>query len=74
MKPRKTLLAVVPLAILLLPIGVYAADRATSTDEVARNVMIDDVPVGGMNRIAPTRRLPSRHTRTGYAQIRACLP
>ncbi len=54
MKPRKTIFAVVPLAILLLPIGVYLADRVTSTAEVARNITIDGVPVGGMNRADAT--------------------
>ncbi len=63
MKPRKTLLAVVPLAILLLPIGVYAADRATSTDEVARNVTIDNVPVGGMNRADATLAVEAHENR-----------
>lgn len=54
MKPSKSIFAIVPLAILLLPVGVYLADRATSAEEVARNVTIANVQVGGMNRADAT--------------------
>ena len=47
---RKALFTLVPAAILLLPFGIYAVDRATSTDEVARNVTIEGVPVGGLSK------------------------
>ncbi|RLE14042.1 MAG: hypothetical protein DRJ28_06420, partial [Actinobacteria bacterium] len=63
MKPRKAIFAVVPLAILLLPIGVYGADWATSTAEIARNVTIDGVPVGGMNRADATLAVEAHENR-----------
>jgi vancomycin resistance protein YoaR len=63
MKPRKTIFAVVPLAILLLPLGVYVADWATSTSEVARNVTIDGVPVGGMNHADATLAVEAHENR-----------
>ena len=50
MKSSKTLVAIVPLAIALLPLGIYVVDRQTSTNEIARNVSVAGVPVGGMNR------------------------
>ena len=46
--PRRAIFLIVPLAILLLPIAIYFADRATSTEEVARNVTIEGMPVGGL--------------------------
>jgi vancomycin resistance protein YoaR len=46
--PRIALLVLSPLSILLLPLGVYLADRATSADEIARNVTIEGIPVGGL--------------------------
>ncbi|MGI9667357.1 MAG: VanW family protein [Acidimicrobiia bacterium] len=46
--PRRALFLIVPLAILLLPIGIYLADSTTSSEEVARNVSVAGVPVGGM--------------------------
>lgn len=46
--PSRIIFLLVPLAILLLPVGVYAADRATSQEEIARNVTIAGVPVGGL--------------------------
>jgi vancomycin resistance protein YoaR len=50
MKPSKALFAIVPFVIALLPLGVYFADQATSADEIARNVTVSGVHVGGMNR------------------------
>ena len=47
--PRRAIFFLVPLAILLLPVAVYLADRATSSDEVARGVSVAGVPVGGMS-------------------------
>ena len=46
--PSRIIFLLVPLAILLLPVGVYAADRTTSQQEIARNVSIAGVPVGGL--------------------------
>jgi vancomycin resistance protein YoaR len=54
MKPTKAIFAVVPLAIALLPLGIFLADQASSTDEIARNVTVSGVPVGGMNRADAT--------------------
>ena len=47
--PRRAIFLLVPLAILLLPLAIYAADRATSSEEIARNVSIAGVPVGGLS-------------------------
>ncbi len=49
MKPRRALFIAVPIAILLLPLGIYLADQAASPDAIARNVMVSAVPVGGLN-------------------------
>lgn len=49
MKPRKAIFAIVPVAILLLPIGVYVADRSMSSGDVARNVTVAGQPVGGLS-------------------------
>lgn len=54
MKSSKTVFAIVPLAIALLPLGIYLIDRQTSTNEIARNVTVEGVPVGGMNRTDAT--------------------
>ncbi|HSJ71772.1 MAG TPA: VanW family protein [Acidimicrobiia bacterium] len=49
MKPhRRAIFLIVPLAILLLPLVVYGIDRAWSSDEIARNVTIAGVAVGGL--------------------------
>ncbi len=45
---RRAVFILVPLAILFLPLAVYWADSATSSDEVARNVTVSGVPVGGL--------------------------
>ncbi len=45
---RRAIFTIVPLAILLLPIAVYATDTATSSDTIARNVTIGGLPVGGL--------------------------
>lgn len=50
MKPPKAIFWIVPMALALLPIGIYLIDRQTSSDEISRNVTISEVPVGGMNR------------------------
>ncbi|MCB1245765.1 MAG: hypothetical protein KDB69_00700, partial [Acidimicrobiia bacterium] len=47
--PRRALFIAVPVAILLIPLGIFLADPAASDDTIARNVMIDTVPVGGLN-------------------------
>lgn len=52
--PRRAIFLIVPLVILLLPVAVYAADRMTSTDEIARNVEVSTVPVGGLNEADAT--------------------
>ena len=54
MKPTKAIFVAVPLAILLLPLGIYVGDRATSTSDIARNVTIEGVAVGGLNRADAT--------------------
>ncbi|MEN8041844.1 MAG: VanW family protein, partial [Actinomycetota bacterium] len=54
MKPRKAIFFLVPLAIALLPLAIYFADTASATDEVARNVTVAGVPIGGMNRADAT--------------------
>ncbi len=48
MKSRRALFIAVPVAILLMPLGIYIADQATSKDAIARNVMVSSVPVGGL--------------------------
>lgn len=49
MNLRKPLFIAVPIAILLLPLGIYRLDGASSGDTIARNVMVADVMVGGLN-------------------------
>lgn len=49
MKHRRALFITVPIAILLLPLGIYLVDRATAHDTIARNVMVEGVDVGGLN-------------------------
>lgn len=49
MKPRRVLFIAVPIAILLLPLGIYLVDRASSGDAIARNVTVAGVDVGGLN-------------------------
>ncbi|MCZ7533479.1 MAG: VanW family protein [Acidimicrobiia bacterium] len=49
MKHRRVLFITVPIAILLLPLGIYLVDRATSDDAIARNVTVAGVDVGGLN-------------------------
>lgn len=63
MKPSKAIFAIVPLAIALLPIGIYLIDRQTSTDEIARNVTVSGVPVGGMNTADATLALEAYENR-----------
>ncbi len=45
---RRALIFLVPLALLLLPVVVYAADQITSQGEIARNVTVAGIPVGGL--------------------------
>ncbi len=54
MKPSKAIFTIVPLAIALLPLAVYFADKQMTSDEIARNVTVSGVPVGGMNRADAT--------------------
>lgn len=49
MNPRKALFIAVPIAILLLPLGIYLLDGASSDDTIARNVTVAGVKVGGLN-------------------------
>ncbi|KAA3640700.1 MAG: PASTA domain-containing protein [Armatimonadetes bacterium] len=49
MKHRRVLFIAVPIAILLLPLGIYLVDRAVSDDVIARNVTVAGVEVGGLN-------------------------
>lgn len=48
--PVRAVFLLVPLVILALPLVVYGLDRATASDEVARNVQVAGVDVGGMTR------------------------
>lgn len=63
MKLPRAIFAIVPLAILLLPLGIYFADRATSGDEVARNVTVAGVSVGGMSRADATLAVEAHENR-----------
>lgn len=58
--PRRSIFLIVPIAILLLPLAIYGADRATSTEEVARNVTIDEIPVGGLTVADATLAVQAR--------------
>lgn len=49
MKPRIALFAIVPIAILLLPLGVFSADAASAEGEVARNVSVGGVDLSGLS-------------------------
>ena len=49
MKPRVALFAIVPIAILLLPLGVFWADSASAEGEVARNVSVGGVDLSGLS-------------------------
>ncbi len=46
--PRRTIFTLVPIAILLLPIAIYLADTGSSSNEIARNVTVVGLPVGGL--------------------------
>lgn len=50
MKPRAVLLTIVPLALLLLPLGVFFVDHALAAGRVPRNVSVGGVPLGGLDR------------------------
>lgn len=50
MKPRTAILTLVPLAILVLPLTVYAIDWAAAADEVPRNISVAGVELGGLSR------------------------
>ena len=47
-RPRRAIFLLVPLAIMALPLVIYGLDRVTSTGEVARNVQVAGVAVGGL--------------------------
>jgi vancomycin resistance protein YoaR len=49
-KPRVALFAIVPIAILLLPLGVFWADSTSADGEVARNVSVGGVDLSGLSR------------------------
>lgn len=63
MKTSKTIFAVVPLAIALLPLGIYLADRSVSSNEIARNVTVAGVPVGGLDRSEAMRTVEAYEER-----------
>jgi vancomycin resistance protein YoaR len=63
MKPSKAIFAIVPLAIALLPLGIYLADRSVSSDEIARNVTVAGVPVGGLERSEAMRAVEAYEDR-----------
>ena len=54
MKPSKSIFVIVPFVIALLPLGIYLIDRQASSEEIARNVTVSAVPVGGMTRADAT--------------------
>ncbi len=49
-KLRIALLSAIPVAVVLLPVFVYAIDRAASNGEVARNVSAAGIDLGGLGR------------------------
>jgi vancomycin resistance protein YoaR len=55
MKTSRAIFAIVPFAIALLPLGIYLADRSVSSQEIARNVTVAGVPVGGLDRTEAMR-------------------
>jgi vancomycin resistance protein YoaR len=63
MKPSKAIFAIVPFAIALLPLGIYLADRSVSSDEIARNVTVAGVPVGGLDRSEAMRAVEAYEDR-----------
>ena len=46
--PRRIIFTIVPMAIFLLPIAIYLADVGATSDEIARNVTVVGLPVGGL--------------------------
>ncbi len=48
--PRRIIFTIVPMAIFLLPIAISLADVGASSDEIARNVTVVGLPVGGLTR------------------------
>lgn len=61
--PRRVLFLLVPLVILALPLVIYAIDRATSSDEVARNVQVAGVEVGGLTETDATLAVEAHEQR-----------
>lgn len=58
--PRRAIFLIVPIAIFLLPLAIYWADRATSSEEVSRNVTVDGIPVGGLTVADATLSVQAR--------------
>lgn len=50
MKPRNALFALVPIALLLLPVGVFWVDESVAEGEVPRNVSVGEVDLSGLSR------------------------
>jgi vancomycin resistance protein YoaR len=50
MKPRIALFALVPIALLLLPVGVFWVDESVADGEVPRNVSVGEVDLSGLSR------------------------
>ena len=48
-KPRVILFALIPIALLLLPLGVFWVDEAIADGEIARNVSIAGIDVSGLS-------------------------
>jgi vancomycin resistance protein YoaR len=48
-KPRNALFAIVPLALLLLPVGVFWVDESVAEGEVPRNVRVGEVDLSGLS-------------------------
>ena len=49
MKPRIALFALVPIALLLLPVGVFWVDESVAEGEVPRNVSVGEVDLSGLS-------------------------
>ncbi len=49
MKPRNALFAIAPIALLLLPAGVFLVDESVAEGEVPRNVSVGEVDLSGLS-------------------------
>lgn len=63
MKTSIAIFAIAPIAIALLPLAIYSADRSVSSNEIARNVTVAGVPVGGLDRSEAIRAVEAYEDR-----------